>query len=195
LTALSSASLHNSTAQVATTTAVKYDVWVMSGFRSSSPHRVADLLAAAVPGLSERLLEVTIRREWSQVVPASLARRSEPGELVRGALEVRVDNSPWLQELSMRSSELLALLTARYGPAIRSVRVALGPRRADSPAPAAAAPRRAAPPRLAAHEMRELNALAATLPDPAIARALRRLLTKDRLARRRDGRPGPETRS
>ena len=165
----------------------------MSRFRSSSPRRVGDLLAAAVPGLSERLLEVRIRREWSQVVPASLARRSEPGELARGALEVRVDNSPWLQELSMRSPELLAALTARYGGAVRSVRVTLGPRRPDAPAPAAAPERRPAPPRLDRQEMREVSALAATLPDPVLARALRRLLTKDRLARRGAARPGRET--
>ena len=127
-------------------------------------------------------------------MPAALARRSEPGELVRGALEVRVDNSPWLQELSMRSPELLAALTARYGGAVRSIRVALGPRRPDAAAPAAVPARRAAPPRLDPREAREVSALAATLPDPALARALRRLLTKDRLARRGAARPGSETR-
>ena len=180
---------------VATEPAVKYDGQVMRRSRASSPHRVADLLAAAVPGLSERLLQVTIRREWSAVVPASLARRSEPGELVRGALEVRVDNSPWLQELSMRSPELLAALTARYGGAVRSIRVALGPRRPEAAAPGGPLARRPAPPRLDPGEAREVNALAATLPDPALARALRRLLTKDRLARRGVARPASETRT
>ena len=181
---------------VATGPAVKYDGRVMSRSRASSPHRVADLLAAAVPGLSERLLEVTIRREWTAVVPASLARRSEPGELVRGKLEVRVDNSPWLQELSMRSPELLAALTARYGSsAVRSIRVALGRRRPEAAAPASPLARRPAPPRLDPGEARELSALAATLPDPALARALRRLLTKDRLARRGVARPASEIRT
>lgn len=156
----------------------------MSGSRSSSPHRVADLLAAAVPGLSERLLEVTIRREWSQVVPPSLARRSEPGTLAHGALEVRVDNSPWLQELSMRSPELLAVLAKRYGTAVRSVRIALGARRPDAPPVTGRAARPPIRPRLDPQEAREVSALAATLPDPALASALRRLLTKDRLARR-----------
>ena len=155
----------------------------MSRSRTSSPHRVADLLAAAVPGLSERLLEITIRREWNQVVPASLARRSEPGELAHGALEVRVDNSPWLQELSMRSPELLAVLAARYGSSVRSVRIALAARRPE-PTTATEASRPSARLRLDPQEAREVNALAATLPDPALASALRRLLTKDRLARR-----------
>jgi hypothetical protein len=182
-------------ANMATGAVVKYDGRVMSRSRASFPHRVADLLATAVPGLSERLLEVTIRREWSAVVPSALARRSEPGELVRGALEVRVDNSPWLQELSMRSPELLAALTARYGGAVRSIRIALGPRRPDAPASAGAPGRRPAPPRLDPREAREVSALAATLPDPVLARALRRLLTKDRLARRGAARPGWETRT
>ena len=156
----------------------------MSRSRSSSPHRVADLLAAAVPGLSEHLLEATIRREWSQVVPPALARRSEPGALVHGALEIRVDNSPWLHELSMRSPELLAALVRRYGNAVRSVRNALGARRAEALPTAGVTARPVARPRLDPQEAREVSALAATLPDPALATALRRLLTKDRLARR-----------
>jgi len=136
-----------------------------------------------MPGLSERLLEVRIRKEWSEVVPPSLARRSEPGTLAHGALEVRVDNSPWLQELSLRSPELLAALVRRYGTAVRSVRIALGARRAETPSGGATA-RPGARPRLDPREAREVSALAATLRDPALAGALRRLLTKDRLARR-----------
>jgi len=96
----------------------------------------------------------------------------------------------------MRSPELLAALTARYGSsAVRSIRVALGPRRPDAAAPDVAPARRPAPPRLDPREVREVSALAATLPDPALARALRRLLTKDRLARRGAARPGSETRT
>ena len=169
----------------------------MRGFRSSSPRRVGDLLAAAVPGLSEHLLEASIRREWSQVVPAALARRSEPGQLMHGTLEVKVDNSPWLQELSMRSPEILAALAARYGGAVRSVRVSLGavrPAVTDPAPPGSKAASRPSAPRLSAEDVREVGALADTLPDPDLARAMRRLLTKDRLARRSGSVPrGRET--
>ena len=161
----------------------------MSRARSSSPQRLADLLTAAVPGLSERLLEVTMRREWKHVVPAALAQRSEPGELKHGILEVRVDNSPWLQELSMRSAELLAALTARYGGAVRSLRLSLGALRPPEPPHGSTRPGRPAAARLGAEDAREVDALAAALPDAELAHALRRLLTKDRLARGRAGSP------
>ena len=36
--------------------------------RPGAPRAVADLLATAVPGLRERLLEVDVRRAWSAVV-------------------------------------------------------------------------------------------------------------------------------
>lgn len=162
----------------------------MADLRSSSPQRVAELLTAAVPALSGRLLEETIRREWAQVAPANLWRRSEPGELRGGTLEVRVDNSPWLQEVSLRSGELLAALAARYGPRVNALRLRLGAVQHPDPAPRAEAPDARPIPRLSAEEAREVDALAATLPDPDLARALRRLLTKDRLARRQSAPSG-----
>jgi hypothetical protein len=152
------------------------------------PQRVGELLTAAVPALSERLLEERIRQEWPATVPAELSRRSEPGELRRGVLEIRVDNSPWLQELTMRAEEILAALTRRYGSGVTSLHCSLGPARAKATATGAAtATGRSARPtnrqRLTADEAREIGAMTAPLRDPELARALRRLLTKDRLAR------------
>ena len=162
----------------------------MTAARWSSPQRVGDLLTMAVPALAERLLEDTIRREWRQALPADLSRRSEPGELKRGSLEVRVDNSVWLHELTLRTDELVAALARRHGAVVRSVHVQLGRLRPAPEAAAAAAPvRRETRPRLTPEEAREADALVAELSDPEIARALRRLYTKDRLARRRTASP------
>jgi hypothetical protein len=169
----------------------------MSVGRPTSPHRVADILPAAFPALSERLVEVAIRREWVTTLPAGLGRRSQPGDLRNGTLEVRADNSPWLQELSMRTEELLAALGARYGDTVRELRFRLAPpARDDRARRAATGPERTEPPpRLTREEMREVDATAAPLSDPQIARALRRLLIKDRLARRRPDPPGGRKRS
>lgn len=163
----------------------------------TSPKRVADILPAAFPALSERLIEVALRRDWATALPAGLGRRSQPGDLRNGTLEVRVDNSPWLHELSMRAEELLAALGARYGGAVRDLRFRLAaPSRDDRARPVETGRETPpAPPRLTREELREVDATAAPLRDPQIARALRRLLIKDRLARRGSDPPGGRKRS
>ena len=83
--------------------------------RTSTPTAVGALLTAALPALAEPLLALAVRRDWSRVVAAPIARRAQPGDLRGGTLTVIVDNSPWLQELTLREGELLARLQARYG--------------------------------------------------------------------------------
>jgi hypothetical protein len=150
-----------------------------------NPVRVGNLLTAAVPALAERMLEEAIRREWAQTAGPEAARRSRPGALRQGTLEVSVDNSPWLQELTLRSAAIVAALRKHHGSAVTGVRFALGSGRAD--ADVAARPARAgteAPQRrLTVEEARLVDAAAGQVPDPALASSLRRLLTKDLLAR------------
>jgi hypothetical protein len=150
-----------------------------------NPVRVGSLLIAAVPALAERMLEDEIRREWAQTAGPEAARRSRPGALRQGTLEVSVDNSAWLQELTLRSAAIVAALRTRHGSAVSGVRFALGRSLGDdpvSPGPARAAteaPRR----RLSAEETRMVDAAAGHLPDTALASSIKRLLTKDLLAR------------
>ncbi|MBI2528561.1 MAG: DUF721 domain-containing protein [Candidatus Rokubacteria bacterium] len=154
--------------------------------RLSAPQRVGDLLTRALPALTERMFEDTIRREWAVVAGPELSRRSRPGTLERGVLEVCADNSPWLTELTLRSGELLAALGARYGGRITSLRCVLGPVAREAPGPAQRARRAPGPGerRLSAEEAQAVETAVATLPDPDLAAALRRLMTKDCLARR-----------
>ncbi len=91
-----------------------------------SPVRVRDVLVAALPELRDHMLEEAIRKEWGLVVGPEFSRRSQPGGLRMGVLDVTVDNSPWLHELTLRASELLAALRARYGSAVTSLRFTLG---------------------------------------------------------------------
>jgi Dna[CI] antecedent, DciA len=156
-----------------------------------SPVRVGALLTAAVPALAERMLEEAIRREWTDTVGHDAARRSRPKTLRQGTLEVSVDNSPWLQELTLRSASIAAALRKRHGSAVTGVRFALGSALGDGdgiPVPAVdgtRVPRR----RLNAEEARLVDAAAARLSDPKLATSFKRLLTKDLLAR--GGRPAP----
>lgn len=149
-----------------------------------SPVRVGNLLTAAVPALAERMLEQAVRREWTETVGPEAARRTRPGAFRQGTLEVSVDNSPWLQELTLRSSAIVAALRKRHGSAVTGVRFALGSGPGDADA-TVIRPREgtAAPRRLSAEESRLVDAAAARLPDPALASSLKRLLTKDLLAR------------
>jgi hypothetical protein len=156
----------------------------MNGPRQVSPVRVRDVLLAAQPDLRERVLEDAVRRDWSHVVGTELGRRSRPGRLKAGVLDVVADNSPWLHELTLRSGELLAALQTRFGSAVASLRFGVGVLTPCAhPPPCSTPPPRA---RLTHEETRCVDAMVALLPDPMLAGSLRRLLTKDMLAGRRD---------
>jgi hypothetical protein len=164
-----------------------------------NPVRVGNLLTAAVPALAERMLEEAIRREWAQTAGPEAARRSRPGALRQGTVEVSVDNSPWLQELTLRSAAIVAALRKRHGSAVIGVRFALGNGRGDADVSVGSAragtesPRRRLPvPErgltvsergLTVEEARLVDAAAGQIPDPVLASSLKRLLTKDFLAR------------
>jgi hypothetical protein len=154
---------------------------------ASRPIRVRDLLVAALPELREHMLEETIRRDWQTVVGRDLWRRSRPGRLSKGALEVSVDNSPGLHELTLRSGMVLAALQAQHGSTVTALKFVLGP------VPAHSSPeiprRRSEPrPRLSSDESHSIDAMMAGVADPELAASLRRLVTKDVLSRRQHGR-------
>ena len=149
-----------------------------------SPVRVGNLLTRAVPALAERLLEEAIRREWAQTVGADAARRSRPLTLRQGTLQVSVDNSPWLQELTLRGAAIAAALHERHGSAVDGVRFVLATAALGAPAPEPPHSRTPAPSRqLSAEEALQVDDAARRLADPGLAASFRRLLTKDLLAR------------
>jgi len=106
---------------------------------------------------------------------------------------VIVDNSPCLQEMRLLSTELLALLQRRF-PDIASLRFTLGTVR-PGPEPTVSRIRSEVQQSPSHEELRVIEAMATSLPDPILGSCLRRLLTKDLLARRsRDSRRRPEER-
>ena len=154
------------------------------------------MLVAALPDLRDHMLEETIRRDWGRVVGPEFSRGSRPTGLRRGALDVTADNSPWLHELTLRSSELLARLETRYGSAVTSLRFTLGTIAIGS-SPMARERRAQPPAQLGPEDARMVETMVAPVADPAIAASLRRLLGKDLLARRprgagRDDSPPPD---
>lgn len=164
----------------------------MRGSAGTAPQRVGDLLTAAVPALAEHLIEETIRREWARTVGAELGRRSRPAALRQGVLDVRVDSSPGLQEIRLRTAQILEALAARHGPVVTALRPSLGPILPDPAATSGAEERRpdGAAVRLSPEDIRDVESVIASLSDPELKRALRRLLIKDRLAHRQPS-PAP----
>jgi len=153
-----------------------YHVGVM---RSGTPRAVADVLAAAVPQIAERLPEYRIRRAWRSLVGVDIARRTQPLSLANGCLHVVVDNSPWLHELTLRAAELTERLRAQFD-VVRSLRFTLGTLPAEPSPPAERRERRAKT--LDDDDRRDIEAAASAISDPALADVARRLLTTARRA-------------
>jgi hypothetical protein len=145
---------------------------------------VGSLLTQAVPALAERLLEEAIRKEWARIIGPEAARRSRPVALRQSVLEVSVDNSPWLQELTLRSASIASMLQERHGAAVSAVRFVLATKVAGAPPAAAARSAPRIPSRqLSAEEARQVDDAARRLADHGLAASFKRLLTKDLLAR------------
>jgi hypothetical protein len=155
----------------------------MASPASRAPVRVADVLTAAVPGLGQHLLVERIRERWESIVGPEGSRRSSPESLRQGVLTVAVASSAWLQELTLRSGELLARVQSRHGSGVTALRFALGrlPDAREQARRQAARPRPLRP--LGADDRREIEHMTAAIADPALAAVVERLLTKDRLAR------------
>lgn len=93
--------------------------------RNHTPRAVADLLVSAMPQLSDPLVEYRLRRSWDELVGPDIARRARPRSFADGCVTIVVDNSPWLQELTLRADALTTRLRARV-EAVRSIRLVLG---------------------------------------------------------------------
>ena len=142
---------------------------------------------SAVPALRDRLDEARLRSAWNALVGPDAARRSRPHALTNGCLHVVVDNSPWLQELTLRSGELTRRIAAQFAT-IRALRFTLGridDHPSDAPASAAVLSTR----RLSPDDVREIDATVASIRDPEVRAAARRLMGSARRSERPRGAP------
>ena len=128
---------------------------------------------SAVPELRDRLVEGRLRGAWNGLVGPDVARRAQPQSLTNGCLHVVVDNSPWLQELTLRSAELITRIAARF-ETIRTLRFTLG--RLDGPSETPPAPSGRLARTLNADDVREIDETVAPIRDADVRAAARRLL-------------------
>jgi hypothetical protein len=111
-------------------------------------------------------------------VGADVARHARPQGIANGCLHVVVDNSPWLQELTLRAEALTGKVAARFD-AVRSLRFTLGRLDGSHPPPEPAPtprPTRA----LGPEDVREITESVAPIRDPEARAAARRLLAAAR---------------
>jgi hypothetical protein len=143
--------------------------------KGGAPRRVGELLVSALPQLEDRLLVERLRAAWPVLVGADVARRTQPQALVNGCLQVVVDNSPWLHEMTLRAPDVAARVGAQF-PAVRSIRLSLGAPSPEAPSPPS---RPAVPPaRLSEDDRRAIDAAAAAISDRDVAAGARRLLAR-----------------
>jgi Dna[CI] antecedent DciA-like protein len=145
--------------------------------RSSAPRAVGEILSTAVPQLMPRLVEQAVRRQWRSLVGFELARRAQPRVLSGDCLEVVVDNSPWLHELTLRAPQIVAAIGRELGPGtVRSLKVTLG--RLEAEAPPSVRPPAEPARRVTEAERRAIDQAVAPVADLVLAASLRRLLVK-----------------
>ncbi len=74
-------------------------------------------------GLQKRVEEFKVIEEWEQIVGRVIAERTEPVQVVRGRVTVRVNSSPWLLEMKMREREILEKIAVAIGDnVVREIR-------------------------------------------------------------------------
>jgi len=79
-------------------------------------------------GLSDRVWEQDLLRDWPGIVGEAVARHARPGRVQGRVLCVYVSNSAWLNELRRYSEKrILENIRARYGNRIHSLRIQLDP--------------------------------------------------------------------
>ena len=66
-------------------------------------------------GLDVGMATVLVHRVWSHVVGEEVARRSQPGLLRNGRLQVTVADAVWLQQLTMLKPAILKSLESHLG--------------------------------------------------------------------------------
>lgn len=126
-------------------------------------------------GLTTGLVNATIHRIWPEVVGGEVARKSWPGLLKRGRLQVFVTDSIWLQQLTMLKPWLLQALGNRLGaPMVQDLYFTLG----RPPAPQDPPPSSGRQIQLSPEVEARIQEILRPLPDPECREVVGRILRK-----------------
>jgi hypothetical protein len=134
-------------------------------------------------GLDSRLQEYRLFGQWEKVVGKVIARHAEPCSLRGKKMTLVVDSPAWMQQLSFLKQEIVEKVNRRLGHnAIRDIVLKLGevPPRAGEPSEDL--PVRAD---LDRDEREKIEYVLQELHDPEIREALRRVMEKDFLRRKK----------
>lgn len=94
------------------------------------PQRINDVFSELLArrGYARELTAIGFAQAWAEAVGPQWAGSSRAGQVKRGVLEVFVENSAVLQELTFQKQALLAALVGRLPEqGIRDLRFRLGP--------------------------------------------------------------------
>ena len=80
--------------------------------RSRGPERIGDVLAGLMARRGYARLDTAsaFAESWEEAAGAKLAGKSRPGNVRRGVLEVMVENSAVMQELTFQKMQVLGAL-------------------------------------------------------------------------------------
>ncbi len=67
-------------------------------------------------GLDKKARTYAVITNWHEIVGESVAAVTTPEKLANGVLQVKVTNSVWKYELTMRKAEILAKIVKAHGP-------------------------------------------------------------------------------
>ncbi len=142
------------------------------------PMAVGELLTAAFTGtpVEKRLDEGKIWVVWDAAVGEQIAAKARPVAFRDGTLTVAVASAPWMQQLTFLKEQIKAKVNERLGGIlVREIYLKAGRTKALSPQPdPGGKPRR----QLTEKELGRVAEQTASVPDPELHEALRRLLMK-----------------
>jgi len=136
-------------------------------------------------GWGAKLKEYRVFSFWDRAVGPGIARHAQPASIRGKRLTVVVDSSAWMQQLSLMKPEVLSRVNDRLGPnGIESITLKLGElERTD------ARPEEFQPPagKLEAGELTRIEECIAGIKDQQTRDALRKVMEKDLLQKKRQG--------
>jgi hypothetical protein len=137
-------------------------------------------------GWGAKLKEYRVFSLWQKAVGPGIARHSQPASIRGRRLTVMVDSSAWMQQLSMLKPEIIAKVNDRLGPdGIESITLKLGELERAEERPEEFQP---AAGNLEAGELTRIEEHLAGIKDPETRDALRRVMEKDLLSKKRTAR-------
>jgi predicted nucleic acid-binding Zn ribbon protein len=150
------------------------------------PAAVADLLGRLLRGTpaEQRLKEGRIWLVWETAVGRRIASHAQPAAFRDGILTLRVDSSPWMQQLTYLKRDLISKVNAELGEDLVKDLFMKGGK-VDAPAPAEEhrpAKRR----ELSDEERSWVEEQAVTISDPELRAVFESLIKKDRENKDRD---------